>query len=440
MDSHCLEVRTLASQRAGSDVLRSVCCSSHSTHLEVFSLNNLLVAIVLRIALAFTIASAKQNTALRLGAVTNAPPQACTVQPGGDRSVHMVALGVAAWPDERAATWGALCCGIALSNQHTSVLTVIPVAVWTVVQLYLTRRAALNHFVGGGSLATCAKCVLRSLLPGVLAFALGLLPYAYLVWSDTFHRQGGSWGDSSTFLGLARHLLRADYGTFRLHASNDAPSQRWWERTTWYLDDLVRTQSVLGYATLVLGGVGIFSMVGRKVQHSEGSARFGWLLVACWVFYLGVFHGLANMPLDDDVLFLVHARFWQQPSIFVWLLAGIGIARCLAVSEGLLAGLTSATHSATRGQHAGRGSLGRARAFLRGALCTLALAVALAQCQSKWLLCDASQRHGVEMWGRGVLASVSKRAILLSSDDLTWGSVGYGLHGNMWVCSRITLM
>ena len=81
---------------------------------------------------------------------------------------------------------------------------------------------------------------------------------------------------------------------------------------------------------VVLGGVGIFSMVGRKVQHSEGSARFGWLLVACWVFYLGVFHSLANMPLDDDVLFLVHARFWQQPSIFVWLLAGIGIGCGLA--------------------------------------------------------------------------------------------------------------
>jgi hypothetical protein len=48
-----------------------------------------------------------------------------------------------------------------------------------------------------------------------LCFLLGLSPYAYLPWASRDPKPG-SWGDLTTWRGLARHIARAEYGTFRV--------------------------------------------------------------------------------------------------------------------------------------------------------------------------------------------------------------------------------
>lgn len=58
----------------------------------------------------------------------------------------------------------------------------------------------------------------------------------------------------------------------------------------------------------------------------EGSSIFTVLLVSL-ISYLVVFHWLSNMPLDDPLLFGVHARFWMQPNILVFVFCGLGIHR-----------------------------------------------------------------------------------------------------------------
>ena len=93
---------------------------------------------------------------------------------------------------------GACAIGLALTNQHTMVFFCLPYAAWA---LMVGRRTLLTP---------------RAL--GLLAVSglAGLSPYAYLVFASGPHAAWGSWGDQSTLSGFLRHLLRQEYGTFRL--------------------------------------------------------------------------------------------------------------------------------------------------------------------------------------------------------------------------------
>ena len=101
-----------------------------------------------------------------------------------------------------------LCLGLALSNQHTSVLLILPLAtcvVWDAGHLQHTTTAALH----------------TTLKLGVVG-AMGLVPYTYLYTSARGLLDGtgtvtvGSWGDAGTLDGLWTHLSRAEYGSLSL--------------------------------------------------------------------------------------------------------------------------------------------------------------------------------------------------------------------------------
>ena len=86
------------------------------------------------------------------------------------------------------------------THQHTSLLAIIPLV--GSVLLILNKeilRCPLKHISG---LAVCAL--------------LGLLPYAYLVLRAHKGPYPGSWGDQRTVSGFLRHVLRAEYGTFKM--------------------------------------------------------------------------------------------------------------------------------------------------------------------------------------------------------------------------------
>lgn len=50
-------------------------------------------------------------------------------------------------------------------------------------------------------------------------------------------------------------------------------------------------------------------------------------LLTALATYVIVFHWLSNMPLNDPLLFGVHARFWMQPNILMFTFCGIGTYR-----------------------------------------------------------------------------------------------------------------
>eukprot|EP00500_Bicosoecida_sp_ms1_P007814 CAMPEP_0203820576 /NCGR_PEP_ID=MMETSP0115-20131106/40358_1 /ASSEMBLY_ACC=CAM_ASM_000227 /TAXON_ID=33651 /ORGANISM="Bicosoecid sp, Strain ms1" /LENGTH=772 /DNA_ID=CAMNT_0050729589 /DNA_START=252 /DNA_END=2566 /DNA_ORIENTATION=+ len=224
------------------------------------------------------------------------------------------------YADTKSQGWlvfGAFLCGIALCNQHTAVLYEVPLVLW----ILWTQRRVITAGLG-------VKLVLAGLV--------GLLPYVFLWYSDTYRRQMGSWGDCSTLKGFIRHFLRQDYGTFRLY-SRDKEAAGMLERTWLYFVGFFTSEAPFGTAGLAaVGAWACFakSFVGGPLgsvpnNREVDTSTAGRSIVFALLFYLGVFHTLSNMPLDDELLFGVHARFWQQPNVVAFILLGVGLSVAL---------------------------------------------------------------------------------------------------------------
>lgn len=114
---------------------------------------------------------------------------------------------------------GAFTSGLALSNQHASLFLI---GTLILAVLIVTARQLLS---------------LLYLYTLSFAFMLGLTPYLYLVYasanpqrckrkthiayftllrSNTIFAFVASWGDMTTVSGLMKHVLRSEYGTFKL--------------------------------------------------------------------------------------------------------------------------------------------------------------------------------------------------------------------------------
>jgi hypothetical protein len=136
----------------------------YAIQAEVFSLNNLIAAILVLLLVSFELE--RKETTLR---------------------------------------WFCFWLGLGLANHHTLLFYGAPIGLW---MLYRAPRAALRW-------------------PRVLALpalgALGLIPYLYLFVSPARHAST-TWGDTSTLSGFFAHLLRKQYGTFQLGTMEEGGS------------------------------------------------------------------------------------------------------------------------------------------------------------------------------------------------------------------------
>ena len=195
---------------------------------------------------------------------------------------------------------GSFLCGLALTNQHTIVF-------------YVATCACFVYYEGFETLFNPKRTLVL-----VLAFAAGLSPYAYLFLAPGFG-EPGSWGDTSTVSGFLTHLLRREYGTFRLFSGADAEGNnlllglwRYWEAATG--DD---------YGVgVVLAAAGVLSCLAGKCA----SRRPILLVFGSFCFYTVTFHHLANLPLSSELHLGVHARFWMQSHVALHILAGAGMS------------------------------------------------------------------------------------------------------------------
>jgi len=300
--------------------------------------------------------------------------------------------------------------GLALSNQHTAVLYVVPLSAWVMAQL-ITSRCRFHAAQPLRRLAV-ETLTLASL------FMLGLAPYAYLPLMAIYAPQPGSWGNVTTFQGFWHHLRRGDYGTLRLYSGyveggnqgiiKSLGSWLWDVSYVQGLRGVIPSFALLGVLTSiyrhtspgkfasgsasttgkcqpsgrgptilssesqtqqrvfpstvdgpisetsVLQATELVGMTlhGRKKfsetsfaedatppERADASQRTLVEVLASWdekglsaptallvalVLYLTVFHWLSNMPLDDPLLFGIHARFWMQPNILVFVFSGTG--------------------------------------------------------------------------------------------------------------------
>ena len=148
---------------------------------------------------------------------------------------------------------------------------------------------------------------------------------------------------ASIFTPLTRHP--------QLYSGDTSNTENLTARLVIYATDFATTQTPPFFAILPI--VAMLSMpfdllhkppVGRKkspvppsaISSSKASNALGLLtllLVALLIFYLVVFHTLANLPLHNPLLFGVHARFWMQPNVIMFALAGVGLNKLVGMVE-----------------------------------------------------------------------------------------------------------
>jgi len=110
-------------------------------------------------------------------------------------------------PSDTTACLGAFVIGLGMSNQHTIVFYALPCAAYVL-------------YVSEGSLYE------RSKMAGLVGCGLlGLAPYAYLPLASPLALHG-SWGEVDNIGGFLVHVLRQEYGTFRLFSGAEAHETR----------------------------------------------------------------------------------------------------------------------------------------------------------------------------------------------------------------------
>jgi Protein of unknown function (DUF2723) len=259
--------------------------------------------------------------------------------------------------------------GLGLTNHHTLVFLGAPL----LIALLLLERKALSP---------------RRVAATALAFGAGLLPYAYLPLAAAAHPPL-AWGDPTTWSGFLTHLLRREYGTFRL--ANAAVGRGG--------ETIPRIAHFLGrFSETTLGAGPVLAVVSwGEMRRSSPSRRLVLFWSATLALYLVVFSSLANVRLDEPLHVTVQDRFWQQALLVACALAGVGFA-----AIGRLAG--------------GWADVTEAALALGGAAVLVATGFGPN---------DLRDRHLFRDYGAAVLESMPPRAILLITSDEAIGSVRY---------------
>jgi hypothetical protein len=245
--------------------------------------------------------------------------------------------------------WGVVACSLALSNQHTISLLIMPVA------LYVTF--SLRHHLAQHP---------AELLLWIAAFIAGMSPYILLAalssqWSDELY----SWGDTSSASGLLTHFLRQEYGTFDLISGFARSSEGLIKGLSTYLITTSEQSLHLAFPSVLLtlvfslllgkggGGGGrqrtsgemkLGVQRGREQEDAGGAGGGGvtgqggggrgrrevlWLVISSWVWYVSFFHWRMNLPLDHPIYRGVLKRFYMQPNILLAVLIADALATVL---------------------------------------------------------------------------------------------------------------
>lgn len=307
----------------------------YSITAEVFALNNFICAVLINLTCSVLSAAAMYK------------------HEGNNAAVASTLL--------RSALVGGLFCGLAMANQHSSLLMVAYVVPCTLISIW-----------------TLAPQLLTSVLVrSATGFFIGFATYLYLPWAAGEPTRG-SWGQLATLSGFMRHILRAEYGTFRLGMI--IGSETWYQRIAIYLQHtseesghcifpillkgliiytILRSDGVvpqkragtiavtsvkdakkgnhssisksnkLGQSTKEVASISVQGALGIIVNETGDSSAAMMLignLVGMWLFYVLVWHCvLSNLPLSAPMPFAVHSRFWMQPNLVLYILLGVSL-------------------------------------------------------------------------------------------------------------------
>ncbi len=211
----------------------------------------------------------------------------------------------------------AFASGIALCNQHTIILLILPIALSV-------------FFIAPPALRTPSLCI--SYFGAALA---GMLPYALLP-LRTWQLQGHldellSWGNQLSFSGFFLHLLRSEYGSVDLISgltgSGFAANLMFFSYLCW------RDLTFIGAFGLIFL---LFTLRPKKPQKASAKASIMTrdkyvlrVLASSALLYILFFSWRANIPIDVPLLRGVVARFYMQPHVLFSILAAAGLQQAL---------------------------------------------------------------------------------------------------------------
>lgn len=327
--------------------------------------------------------------------------------------------------DVKIAYLGAFICGLAICNQHTIMLYEVPLILW---MLFLLRRKIFSNFLILFYLSMC--------------FIAGLIPYMYLPLAIKYNHQKGSWGYPLTIEGFLNHFLRKDYGTFQLYSGNSGKQvEGFLQRTTAYIKDLHYEQGL--YVTSILALIGVLSwwtipclqkqqqkqinkknskikeqaVITKGPQISPVEASYTPIALLCTqFFYFAVFHTLSNLPLNEKLLYGVHQRFWMQPAILTFSLAGIGFDQLTAFIAKIFQVKLESKHQNLNG------------VINKGIISTqalIAIVIVLLQLNKWYWISDQSEAYNFHHYAHALLDPLPENAIILINYDQQWTSTRY---------------
>ncbi|EKX32782.1 hypothetical protein GUITHDRAFT_148379 [Guillardia theta CCMP2712] len=332
---HAWDSRPLAILASGLFALNPIVWN-YSTHAEVFPLNNLLVCLLLYLTVRYM-----------------------------ERREASVAR------------WGAFVMGLGLTNQHTIIIYELPLMIGVIL-------------AGGGRILNPREIAVLSAM-----FLLGFSVYLYLPLA-TYSMPYVSWGDGTTWEGFKRHLLRVEYGSFRLSADEREPG-RLREGVVFWMDNAFQ-QSPYGFPYFgVLGAA--WEVLEFCRDRGSRKRKLRMLLLLTLTFYIIFFHSLANLPLygrRDNVEII--KRFWMQTAIVEVLFMAAGFHRLLALA-------VPEVH--------------------RPALVVVHVGILLAFCRRHYERMDQSDNYIVSQFGKEVLALMPVSSLFLTMTDLVTNTLRY---------------
>ncbi|XP_063295510.1 protein O-mannosyl-transferase TMEM260 [Pelobates fuscus] len=195
---------------------------------------------------------------------------------------------------------GAFFCGLSLCNQHTIVLYVICIIFWVLFHQFKQKELTLKYMLTLGAF-----------------FVAGLLPYFYLIASSICSRARWTWGDQTTIQGFLTHLLREEYGTFSLAKSETGLSVV--DMLIFQINHMTTDISPIAQGLALLGLLLCFVM-------QDSSIPVVCLFTKMFLCYSIFFSWRANLDITKPLFLGVVERFWMQSNIVICVLSGLGLA------------------------------------------------------------------------------------------------------------------
>lgn len=268
--------------------------------------------------------------------------------------------------------------GLGLSNHHTTIL---------LAPLALARLA--NGATGWQERFFFGAYAAIGVVIGLAPYGVLLVPAPEGAWS---------WGRIGNVDELLHHVLRADYGTFRLAASEHERESV--EHVSAWIGHLVGTMPIAAAAGAFGGGSITVRAIRERAQHPE-RARGLIGLVLSLALAGPLFIGLFNIPLSGVGPRVVE-RFYLLPDILLTLLAAVALG---PICERL-----------------------EARSPWANVLsCTMAVAIFEIPIAHAEVIRDRSDV--LERYADDVLSTVPARAIVITHGDHQLGSLVYARHG-----------